>query len=110
MKIYRSEKKVFYKGKEVNLTPTPFRLLLALAINPGVPIYRSELVKKASKQAREQEINDIKWLKDNKYIIMKAFRKLIDDEHIIKNEIEILITVENETCTLNLSGSNIMIE
>ena len=109
LRISANTEQVWYRGCEVQLRPTPFRMLLALAKKPGAALTRDELIRKASKK-KEYDIDPIKWLRDNKHAIVKSLRSAAEGYPIVEGEIDNLIELRRGVCKLNLSCTEVLVD
>jgi hypothetical protein len=101
---------VFYKGHEVIVKWTAFRLLVALAESPETPIPHDKLVKIVSAQVGKAKGSYSRWAKDHKLGLMTSLRKLAGHDGITRQEVDQLISAPMRSLKLNLPADQVIID
>lgn len=98
-----------YRGQSLELTDTPFRLLLALAEKPQTLISVEQLMTSVSHRVGEFDGTPARWGRDHKLEIMRALRAVAGAAGASQSEVNELITARSKCMVLNLRADQIYI-
>lgn len=101
---------VRYRGHEVPLTPTGFRLLRQLAESPEAMIPHAELHECAGEYPGATGTDPSLWAKNHKRAIMRAFEKLTGRRGVAGDDLSRLIESRRKCMRLNIPKSEVFIE
>jgi hypothetical protein len=109
LRIVCSTRQIFYKGHQIDVSTTPYRLLEMLARSPGTLVSHELLIKKASARGEQFVGSPSRWAKDHKLRLMDTLRGLVGRDGITKQEIDGLISARKSCLVLNLAANQVTV-
>lgn len=101
---------VFYGGHQLQLTPTPSRLVGVLAESPGQGVDRDVLFKKVIGGSAFTTTNVEKWTRNHVSAIRRALRECALNHGLAQEDVDGLISTRLGRITLNLSREEVYIQ
>lgn len=108
--ILTKTREAFFRNHPLDARGAQYRLLLELARQPQALIPHADLVRNAAKRGHELEGNNTKWAQDNKWLLMRSFRKLADAHGLRRVDVDSLIAAKKGCLILNLTEEEITLD